>query len=200
MQSSPAAAPPAAAPLATAVPSPAGAPPAAADSAPLEPAADQATLHDLSGVASAAALRELSDGLGVSSALYLGASDLLRLKAMIEQPDDETHALRVLRRLSTVRMTGQLNAATHMLACLAELSADARVRAAAQAGVEEAVEAAALLARITSAWKAQLEEEQRQRDAQQQRNLPAAVPARKEKRKDPNCIACQGRHRPHTCK
>ena len=97
-------------------------------------------------------------------------------------------------------MTSQLNASTGMLACLAELSADARVRAAVQAGAEEAVEAAALLARITSAWEAQLEEEQRQRDAQQQRNMLAAAPARKEKRKDPNCLACQGRHRPHTCK
>ena len=164
------------------------------------PPSDPPPVHDLNGVASAVALRELSDSLGVSSALYLGASDLLKLRAMIEQPEDQAHALRVLRRLSTVPMTGQLNVATSMLACLAELSADARVRAAVQAGAEEAVEAATLLARITSAWEAQLEEEQRQRDAQRQRNMPAAAPARKEKRKDPNCLACQGRHRPHTCK
>ena len=108
--------------------------------------------------------------------------------------------MHVLRRLSTVPMTGQLNASTGVLSCLEALSADETLQAAVQAGASEAVEADALLARITSAWKAQLEEEQRQRDAQQQRNLPAAAPARKEKRKDPNCIACQGRHRPHTCK
>ena len=129
----PAAAPPVAAPLAAAPPA-AAAPAAAADSAPLEPAAGQATLHDLNGVASTVALRELSDGLGVSSALYLGASDLLKLRAMIEQPEDQAHALRVLRRLSTVPMTGQLNVATSMLACLAELSVGRREGAGSGAG------------------------------------------------------------------
>ena len=42
----------------------------------------RATLHDLNGIVRAAEQRELSDSLGVSSALYLGASDMLKLCAM----------------------------------------------------------------------------------------------------------------------
>ena len=96
----------------------------------------QATLAGLNGVASTAEQRELSDSLGVSSALYLGANDMLKLKAMLEEPDAPAQVLRVLRRLSMVPMTIQLNNSTDMLEFMVLLSTDDTVQAAVQAGVE----------------------------------------------------------------
>ena len=185
------------APMATAT-APAQAAPAQA--APTLPNG-QATLHELSGVADTAEQRELSDSLGVSSALYLGAADMLKLKAALEEPNDLAHALRVLRRLSMVPMTTRLDTTSGMVAFLAELQSNETVRAAAEAG-GEAAEAVTLMTRIASTWDAQLEEEQKQRDTQPQRQQDAnseAAPKRK-RPLDPNCLACQGRHRPHTCK
>jgi hypothetical protein len=167
---------------------------------------DQGTLDELSGVAGAAEQRELSDSLGVSSALYLGASDMLKLRAMLEEPNDLTHALRVLRRLSMVPMTMRLDTTSGMVAFLAELQANETVRAAVQAGAEAAVQAVTLMARIASTWDAQLEEEQKQRDSQIRKQLGRrdanADPLNSRvKKKGPDlCAACQGRHRPHTCK
>ena len=63
----------------------------------------------------------------------------------------------------------QLNETTDFLAFMDELSRDETVQAAVQAGVEEAVRAAALIARIVIVWTAQLDEEQMQRDAAQAR-------------------------------
>ena len=129
------------------------------------------SLDELSGVADVAEQRELSDNLSVSSALYLGASDMLKLHAMLEQPDDQAHALCVLRRLSTVPITAQLESTTGILALMRELSTDEIVQAAVEAGSGEAGQAASLIMRIISVWEAQLEEERQQRDAQQQRSV-----------------------------
>ena len=82
---------------------------------------DQAMVDELSGVANAAELRELSDSLDVSSALYLGAQDMLKLRTMLEQPHDLVHAERVLRRLSMTPMTSKLDETTGFVALMAEL-------------------------------------------------------------------------------
>ena len=68
-------------------------------------------MGQLSGVAGIAE-RELSDKLGVSSALMLGAHDMLRLRAMLEEPTNMAHAQLVLRRLSMVPMTIKLDETT----------------------------------------------------------------------------------------
>ena len=116
----------------------------------------------------------------MSSALYLGAADMLKLKAMLEQPDDVAHALRVLQRLSTVPITHQLEetAGVGILAFLVGLSADETMQAAVEAGAEEAKQAVTLMARIVSMWKAQLSEEQKQRDAAQTRQQRNAATLR----------------------
>ena len=124
---------------------------------------------------------------------------MLKLRAMLEHPDDQAHALRVLRRLSTAPITGQLESTTGICALVRELSTDETVQAAMEAGSEEAAEAATVATRIVSAWEAQLEEERRQQEAHRQRNTRPAA-AQREKRKDPNCRACQGAHRAHTCR
>ena len=154
-------------------------------------------------MAGAAEQRELSDQLGVSSALYLGAHDMLKLRAMLEQPDNLAHAECVLRRLSSVPMTSKLDDTTGFVAFMAELSGQETVQAAVQAGAEEAVHATALIARIVSTWEAQLGEERKQRDdaaAKTRQRQDATAAPRQPRQKDPNCLACQGRHRPHTCK
>ena len=189
----------ASAPVAAAAGAPAGVVPnVAASAAESAPAGGQVTVDDLSGVADAAEQRELSDGLGVSSALYLGAHDMLHLRAMLEQPNDAEHTQRVLRRLSMAPMTAQLDTTTGFVAFMIELSNDETVQAAVQAGAEEAVQAASLITRIVNTWKAQLREEQKQRDAHL-RQQPAVTAPKEKRPKDPNCLACQGRHRPHTC-
>ena len=90
----------------------------------------------------------------------------------------------------------QLNETTDFLAFMDELSRDETVQAAVQAGVEEAVRAAALIARIVIVCTAQLDEEQMQRDAAQARQRSGRSGANecgghgpKEKlQKDPNCL------------
>jgi hypothetical protein len=131
--------------------------------------------------------------------LHLGANDMLKLRAMLEQPDDEVHALRVLRRLSMVPITAQLESVTGIGAFMRELSTDETVQAAAEAGSEAAAQAATLTTRVVSLWERQLEEERQQRDAQRLRSARPA-PEKREKKKDPNCKACNGAHRAHTCK
>ena len=157
-------------------------------------------MDELNRVVDAAEHSALSDRLGVSTALYLGATDMLKLLAMLEQPDDQTHALRVLRRLSTVPMTAQLESTTGFLAFLVEQSTDPRLEAAIEAGVEEAVQVATLAASIVRVWEAQLVEERRQWEAQQRKAQTPAAEKCVKKKKDPNCRACQGAHRAHTCK
>ena len=93
------------------------------------------TLTGLNGVASTTEQRELSDSLGVSSALYLGATDMLKLRAMLDEPDTPAQVLHVLRRLSMAPLTIQLNNSTDMLECMVSLSTDGTVQAAVQAGV-----------------------------------------------------------------
>ena len=100
---------------------------------------------------------------------------MLKLQAMLEQPDDEAHALRVLRRLSMAPITAQLEATTGLLAFMVEQSTDERLRDAAQAGAEEAARAATLATSIVRAWQAQLAEEQKQREAAQQRKAGGSV-------------------------
>ena len=76
------------------------------------------------------------------------------------------------------------------------------MQAAVDAGVpEEAVQAVALMARTARVWERQLREQRRERATRLECGLCVAEPATKEKKaKDPNCAACQGRHRAHTCK
>ena len=140
----------------------------------------------------------------MSSALYLGASDMLKLRAMLEEPDTPAQVLRVLRRLSMVPLTIQLNNSTDMLELMVSLSTDDTVQAAVRAGVEQAAEVATLAARVVCVWEAQLEGEGKQCDASAKhmgRQHVAADCARAEKRpKDPGCRACQGQHRAHTCR
>ena len=112
------------------------------------------TLTGLNGVASTAEQCELSDSLGVSSALYLGASDMLKLRAMLEEPDSPAQVLRVLRRLSMAPLTIQLNNATDMLEFMVSLSTDDAVQGAVRAGVEGAAEVATLATRVVSVWEA----------------------------------------------
>ena len=154
-------------------------------------------------MASTAEQRELSDSLGVSSALYLGANDMLKLKAMLEEPDAPAQVLRVLRRLSMVPMTIQLNNSTDMLEFMVLLSTDDTVQAAVQAGVEEAAEVAALAARVVSVWEVQLVDERKQREVSARhvgrQKADADSGKAKKKPKDPSCRACQGQHRAHTC-
>ena len=105
---------------------------------------------------------------------------MLKLKAMLDAPDDAAHAQRVLRRLSMVPMTMQLDTTTGFLAFLVELSTHETVQAAVQAGAEDAVHATALIARIVSTWEAQLSEEHKQRDAAQaQRRRDATLRRRR---------------------
>ena len=113
---------------------------------------------------------------------------MLKLRAMLEQPDDQAQALRVLRRLSTAPITGQLESTTGICALVRELSTDETVQAAMEAGSEEAAEAATVTKRIVSAWEAQLEEERREQEAHRQRNARPAA-AQREKRKDPETAA-----------
>ena len=144
--------------------------------------------------------RELSDSLGVSSALYLSASDVLKLRAMLEEPNDLAYAQRVLRRLSMVPMTIKLDETTGFVAFLAGLSSEETVQAAVQAGAEGAEWVVTIIARIVSTWRSQLDEEQEQRELARQDSKAAAASNKSKRFKDPNCAACQGRHRPHTCK
>ena len=86
---------------------------------------------------------------------------------------------------------------------MAELLSQEAVQEALQAGAEEAVHATTLIARIVSTWEAQLSEDQTQKDAAQRRqrqDATAEAAPRQQRKQDPNCLACQGRHRPHTCK
>ena len=121
-----------------------------------------------------------------------------------EATPEEDNAAR--RRPQHPPMTSKLDETTGFVAFMAELSGHKTVQAAVQAGVEEAVHATALITRIKSTWEAQLSEEQKQRDAAQarqqsgRRGADAEGPPKKKPPKDPNCLACQGRHRPHTCK
>ena len=89
------------------------------------------------------------------------------------------------------------------VALMAELLSQEAVQEALQAGAEEAVHATTLIARIVSTWEAQLSEDQTQKDAAQRRqrqDATAEAAPRQQLKQDPNCLACQGRHRPHTCK
>ena len=164
----------------------------------------QLTLTGLNGVASTTELRELSDSLGVSSALYLGATDMLKLRAMLDEPDTPAQLLHVLRRLSMAPLTIQLNKSTDILNFMVSLSTDGTVQAAVQAGVEGAAEVATLAARVVSVWEAQLEDERKQRDTSVRhmghQKADAESEKAKKRPKDPSCRACQGQPRAHTCK
>ena len=72
-------------------------------------------------MASTVEQRELSDSLGISSALYLGATDMLKLKAVLESTDDRDHGARALRRLAMVPMTATLARTTGIVAYMAKL-------------------------------------------------------------------------------
>ena len=93
-------------------------------------------------------------------------------------------------------MTLVLDRNTSMVEFVSELQATETLQAAVQAGDVEAASLAQLCARIASMWRAQLEEERRQRQPPPQ---PDGKPGPKPRFKDPKCRACNGAHRAHTC-
>ena len=128
-----------------------------------------------------ATITAVSDALGVSSAQRLGVADLSKLRAVIDEPDSPK-LLYVLRRLEVCSLTPGLSRATGIDAAVARLSGHATAEVRERS------------ARIASAWSAQLEAELRRRElASRPGPKPSGTGA-------PGCKACQGRHRPHTCK
>ena len=139
-----------------------------------------------------AKLHELSDALGVSSSLYLGMTDMLKLKAALEEPEDATHVKCTLKRLSMVPMTAALESESGIVACVRELRTDEALQAAAAEGNADAKSISKLMGRLVSAWDAHIAKE---RESTERAQAVAEALAWK----DPSCLACQGRHRAHTC-
>lgn len=160
---------------------------------PSQPPLRQSMVDEMAGVLN---VRALSDDLGVSSALYLGAQDMRKLRDMISNASEYKQTERPLHRLSMMPMTLMLDRNTRMVEFVSELLAAETLQAAVRAGDVEAVHIAQLCARIVSAWRAQLEEERRQRQPPPQ---PDGKPGPKLRFKDPTCPGCKGRHRTHTC-
>ena len=128
-----------------------------------------------------ATITAVSDALGVSSAQRLGAADLRKLRAAIDEPHSPK-LVYVLRRLEVCSLTPELSRATDIDAAVARLSDHA------------IAEVRELSARIASAWSAQLKAELRRRElASRPGPKPSGTGALW-------CKACQGKHRPHTCK
>ena len=126
---------------------------------------------------------EISDALGVSSAPDLGVRDLLELCRAIDESNGTEHLVCILRRLEVVRvMTPELASRTGIDDAVARLTGheDARVRESS--------------ARILRSWSTQIAaEKQRRKLASRPGPKPSGTGA-------PGCKACQGQHRPHTCK
>ena len=141
-------------------------------------------------------MRALSDELGVSSALYLGASDMRKLRDIISDTSEYTQTERALHRFSMMPMTIVLDRNTSMVEFVSELQTDEALQLAVQAGDVQAAHISHLCARIVSVWRAQLAEERRQRQPPPQ---PVGKPGPKLRFKDPKCRACNGAHRTHTC-
>ena len=116
----------------------------------------------------------LSNELGVSATLYLGAEDVLKLRALLES-SDESKTLRVLERLKSVPMTRELRNSTRIDESVAYL----------RDSTEGLV--SALAARIVEVWEGQMAKE-----APQPKPKPAVLPPKE-------CPACRGQHRAHTC-
>ena len=111
----------------------------------------------------------------MAATLYLGAEDVLKLRALLES-SDESNTLRVLERLKSVPMTRELRDSTHIDESLIYL------RDSTEAGL-----VTALAARILEVWEGQIAKE-----APQPKPKPAAPPLKE-------CPACRGQHRAHTC-
>ena len=186
---------PAEPPLPAAAASPAR--PRAAPSA--APSPRQATIGSLAGVSAAAEQLALSDSLDVSSALYLGATDMLKLKAVLESSDDRDHGARALRRLAMVPMTAKLARTTGIAAYMAKLQFELEQSELDVPGVcEELRSTIESVARIRRTWDTQISEERAAEDRRLAREAAAKAP-KPPRPKDPECLACQGRHRAHTC-
>ena len=138
----------------------------------------------------------LSDALGVSSSPYLGANDVRKLMKIIDDATDYTQAEPALHRLSMARVTIALDRATSILASVSLYREDEALQVAVHAGHVEAASVVQLCTRIVATWRAQLEEERRQRQPPPQ---PAGKPGPKPRFRDPKCRACNGAHRAHTC-
>ena len=138
----------------------------------------------------------LSDKLGVSSALYLGAHDIHKLLTMIDDATDYMQAEPVLRRLSMVHLTLALDRATSMVASVSLYQEDEALQMAVRAGHVEAASVLQLCTHIVATWESQLAEERRQRQPPPQ---PDGKPGPKPRFRDPACSACKGAHRKHTC-
>ena len=96
-------------------------------------------------------VRALSDELGVSSALYLGASDVRKLRDMISA-SEHAKTERALRRFSMMPMTLVLDRNTHMVEFVSDLQTDEGLQSAVQSGDVEAAYISQLCTRIVSAW------------------------------------------------
>jgi hypothetical protein len=125
--------------------------------------------------------------LGVSTALYLGAEDVLKLRASLtEHADAPAEQLRVLNRLASVPMTRELCNNTRIDEAVAQLHAC------------PADDVRALAERVSSAWVTQLREERQQRERKAQQ-AQAAAPKAPKRPRGGSCPACAGQHRAHTC-
>jgi len=123
----------------------------------------------------------LSDMLGVSSARNLGARDMLLLRSKIFDSKDTTNLMLVLQRLAMSTLTAQQSASTGIEVAVAGLLQ------------HEHLEVRALSGRIGSAWAEQLAEELRHWQ------LASKTGPKPKGTGSARCLACQGKHRAHTC-
>ena len=122
----------------------------------------------------------LSDALKVSSAPNLNAADVLKIVKLIDA-GDMAHLDGALRRLQVVTLTPELQRST---------AVDQTVMALQS---HDNPDVRALSESITSAWTAQLADEEQRRAAKSKRGRKAIGTGAA------GCKACQGQHRQHTC-
>ena len=179
---------PASAPPPAAAPQPPAAPPAAAPPPPTAPPAATPPPAAAPSPPLPTEIVALSDALGVTSALKLGAGDMLKLLKFIDEPRDSAQLVGVLRRLSMSPLTPELSRSTRI--------DDAVLRLATHAEPE----VRELSAQITRAWSTQVAAELQRQAAELQRRRQASRPGPKPHGTGAaGCRACQGAHRAHTC-
>ena len=150
-------------------------PPPAAAAGRRERSPRQRSLRQMGGVTDGDDLTALSNTFGVSSTLYLGAPDVLKLRAALDEHAEAPATLRrVLARLKLVPLTRDLRDSTRIDESVSALTTHADG------------EVSGLAARIVEAWAMQLAREPRKSAA------PRALPK-------PKCKACAGQKRSHTC-
>jgi len=122
----------------------------------------------------------LSDALKVSSAPNLNAADVLKLVKLIDA-GDMAHVDGALRRLQVVTLTPELQRST---------AVDQTVMALKR---HDNPDVRALSETISSAWATQVDLELKRRAAVSKRGRKFTGTGAA------GCMACQGKHRPHTC-